>query len=160
MNNIILEFLEQYKHLDELCKQILSSDRGITEYIEEMDHERQGNIRIAGWERDYRQLKKMRWIRNQLVHDSDSFHKNLVSAEDIEWLKNFQSRVMKCTDPFSLLYQEQRIKKQVVQQEKSAQIYFKIDEPADNQNLKPETILVFVIIVVIIFTIICFINFQ
>ena len=35
---------------------------------------------------------------------------------------------MKCTDPFSLLYQEQRIKKQVVQQEKSAQIYFKIDE--------------------------------
>lgn len=66
MNNIILEFFEQYKHLDELCKQILSSDRGITEYIEEMDHERQGDIRIAGWERDYRQLKKMRWIRISL----------------------------------------------------------------------------------------------
>ena len=37
MDNMILEFLEAYKSLDELCQQILSSDRGISEYIDEMD---------------------------------------------------------------------------------------------------------------------------
>lgn len=29
MDNIILEFLQVYKSLDMLCKQILSSDRGV-----------------------------------------------------------------------------------------------------------------------------------
>lgn len=33
--NNILEFLENYKKLDELCRQILSSDRGVSEYIDE-----------------------------------------------------------------------------------------------------------------------------
>lgn len=39
MNNKIMEFLETYQQLDELCRQILSSDRGISEYIDEMDYE-------------------------------------------------------------------------------------------------------------------------
>lgn len=39
MDNMILEFLEAYKSPDELCKQILSSDRGISEYIDEMERE-------------------------------------------------------------------------------------------------------------------------
>lgn len=51
MNNKIMEFLEAYQQLDELCRQILSSDRGISEYIDEMDYESQG-YRIAGWEND------------------------------------------------------------------------------------------------------------
>lgn len=36
MDNNILEFLEAYKSFDELCKQILSSNQGVTEYINEM----------------------------------------------------------------------------------------------------------------------------
>lgn len=52
MDNMILEFLEAYKSLDELCKQILSSDRGISEYIDEMERESQGCMRVACWETD------------------------------------------------------------------------------------------------------------
>lgn len=52
MDNMILEFLEVYKSLDELCKQILSSDRGISEYIDEMKREGRGRMRVACWETD------------------------------------------------------------------------------------------------------------
>ncbi len=56
-SNMILEFLKAYKNLDELCRQILSSDRGVSEYIDEMSNESQG-YRVAGWEGDYKKLKK------------------------------------------------------------------------------------------------------
>lgn len=108
MNNLNWEFFEAYKSLDELCKQILSSDRGISEYINEMSNENQGRWRVTCWEKDYKQLKRMRWIRNQLAHESGSFQDNLVTAEDIEWLKNFRSRIMNSTDPFSLLYKSNK----------------------------------------------------
>lgn len=106
-NNDILEFLEKYKKLDQLCRQSLSSDRGISEYIDEMSRERRG-YRIAGWGKDYKKLKRVRWIRNRLVHDTDSFEDNLVTAEDIEWLHTFYRRIMECKDPFSLLRQADR----------------------------------------------------
>lgn len=103
-SNIILEFLEIYKNLDELCKQILSSDRGVSQYIDEMDNERQG-YRIAGWKDDYKTLKHLRWIRNRLVHEANSFKDNIVRPEDIQWLHTFYRRIMEHTDPFSLLQQ-------------------------------------------------------
>lgn len=53
-DNNILEFLDAYKNLDKLCRQILSSYRGVSEYIDEMNNESQG-YRIAGWDRDYKQ---------------------------------------------------------------------------------------------------------
>lgn len=105
MDNNILKFLEVYKNLDELCKQILSSDIGISKYIEDMEKEIKGSLYVLNWEKDYKKLKHMRWIRNQLVHDTNSFKNNIVSTDDIEWLKDFQSKIIKCTDPFSLLNQ-------------------------------------------------------
>lgn len=111
MNNLILEYLEAYKSLDRLCRQILESDRGVSEYIDEMSNESQGKMLVAGWEKDYKQLKRMRWIRNQLVHDVDSFQDNLISARDVEWLRTFQSRIMERTDPFSLLAESRNARK-------------------------------------------------
>lgn len=105
MDNIILDFLEAYKSLDTLCKQILSSDKGISTYIDEMERESQGRMMVADWENDYNQLKHMRWIRNQLVHEPDSFQNNLLGTQDIEWLKMFRIRIMESTDPFSVLRQ-------------------------------------------------------
>lgn len=45
-SNDVLEFLKIYQNLDELCRKILSSDIGISEYINEMSNESQGIDRI------------------------------------------------------------------------------------------------------------------
>lgn len=132
-DNNILEFLDAYKNLDKLCRQILSSDRGVSEYIDEMNNESQG-YRIAGWDRDYKQLKRMRWIRNRLVHETDSFEDNLFNTEDIEWLHTFYSRIMECEDPFSLLHQAKNTKVKTGKQEKSPEIYFQTHRASTSQN--------------------------
>ena len=160
MNNKIMEFLETYQQLDELCRQILSSDRGISEYIDEMDYESQG-YRIAGWENDYKRLKKMRWIRNRLVHEVNSFDDNLANAEDIEWLNTFYCRIMECTDPFSLLHQAENRNSIKRKQEMRPEIPFSTDTKTTDRNVdlhNKEMILARLILAVIILIIIlCFI---
>lgn len=158
MNNMILDFLEAYKSLDELCKQILSSDKGISKYIDEMNYERQGHMIVTCWEKDYKQLKKMRWIRNQLVHETNSFQDKLVDVEDIEWLKNFRTRILECTDPFSLLYQSRSVKRKTTKQDEYPPNYFKTYKPSCNTNLVfGVKIFIGIIILVII---ILLINFN
>lgn len=128
-------FLKIYKNLDELCRQILSSDRGVSEYIDEMSNESQG-YRIDGWERDYKKLKKMRWIRNRLVHETDSFEDNLVNIEDIEWLHTFYRRILECTDPFSLLHQFKNINSNTGKQDKDKrpEITFSLNKASHSRN--------------------------
>lgn len=149
MDNTILEFLEAYKCLDELCKQILSSEQGISEYITEMSNDRQGDIMIACWEKDLKKLKKMRWKRNQLVHEPDSFGVDLVNVEDIEWLKNFRLRIMECTDPFSLLYQSRNVIGKNSQQETKAVKCYQMNKQSSNQSLMPRVI-IFIIMIFIV----------
>lgn len=104
MQKNVLDFLEAYKSLDEICKQILSSNRGISQYIDEMDETGQMNIVVPQWKEDFNQLKRMRRIRNQLVHEVNSFDYCNVEQEDIEWLCNFRSRILERKDPFALLH--------------------------------------------------------
>lgn len=104
MDNLNLQFFEAYKELDEMCKQVLSSNRGVSAYIDEM--EKEGHVYVENWEKDYRQLKKMRWIRNRLAHETNVFEEDIITAQDIEWLKLFRTRIMELADPFSLLHQQ------------------------------------------------------
>lgn len=125
MDNIILEFLEAYKSLDELCRQILASERGVSEYIDEMDKETQGYRMVSCWENDYKRLKKMRWKRNRLVHETSSFEEEFINAGDVEWLKTFYLRIMECTDPFSLLNQSKNTNRKTENQEKLSGEYYR-----------------------------------
>lgn len=101
-DNIILEFLDAYKKLDRLCKNLFMSEKGISEYITRIEIEDCEHMDAACWE-DYQQLKKLRWIRNQLVHDINSFHINIVSTKDVEWLNHFYNRIREGTDAYSML---------------------------------------------------------
>lgn len=151
MSNRILEFLEAYKSLDELCKQILSSDRGISEYIDEMSKEQQAHLKVFCWENDYKQLKRMRWIRNRLVHETNSFEDNLITVEDIEWLQDFRSRIMKCTDSYSLLYQSRNAKRKATpKQEILPEKHYETCQSSQKLNLVVGVIILIVIVILAI----------
>lgn len=104
LSDNILAFIEAYKNLDALCKQVFSSERGISEYINEMDLNRYRQTAVLNWDRDYKQLKRMRWIRNKLVHEPTSFEEDSFSERDIAWLREFRERIINQTDPLALLY--------------------------------------------------------
>lgn len=103
MDSNILVFLAAYKRLDELCKQILSSEKGITEYINQMDNQPYGKNVVRTWNSDYKQLKRMRYIRNQLVHEVNSFENQMFEESDIRWLEDYYERIIKQEDSFAIL---------------------------------------------------------
>ncbi len=153
MDNAILVFLDAYKRLDELCRQILSCDRGISEYIEVMSNARQGYMIVTCWEKDYKQLKRMRWIRNRLVHDSNSFQDNLVKIEDIEWLKSFHVRIMKRTDPLSLLHHSRNIRTETITLDNYPENYLQKDKPAPDRNIVLLILIGIILLAIFFFTI-------
>lgn len=161
MNDNILEFLEIYKNLDKLCREILSSDRGISGYIDEMSYVNQRYRVIDGWERDYKQLKKMRWIRNRLVHEADSFEEDLVNGNDIEWLHIFYCRIMECRDPLALLHQSENMNRTTGKNKKYSECYYSTNQtsPSQNENIPARDIIllgiIFILVVGIVF---CFLE--
>ena len=97
-----ISFLELYKSIDQNIKDAYSSDNGITKYIDLM-YENRNAARNNSWNNDLRRLKRVRDIRNQLVHDvAVSYYSDICSQEDYEWLEVFYNRLMTANDPLSL----------------------------------------------------------
>lgn len=97
-------FMESYKHLDNLCKDM--NGIGVTGYIKDMEQMQNGSFYVAGWKKDYMQLKHYRYIRNQIAHENYADESNMCSAGDTVWLDEFYRRIMEQTDPLALCYKE------------------------------------------------------
>ena len=119
MNNINLNFFENYKKLEKICNEILSVNNGVTQYINEMENISSSKYHsIPNWNSDLSSLKRLRHLRNQMAHNEGAFSENLCTIIDVEWIINFRSRILKQTDPLALLHQKETSSKtkQPVQQ--------------------------------------------
>lgn len=96
-----MSFLDSYKRLEKLCGEILNDDRRISAYIDEMLKMPRGAYLVTGWEDDLKQLKRYRWIRNQIVHDPACREENMCTYEDQLWIDGFYARIMEQTDPLT-----------------------------------------------------------
>ncbi len=97
-------FFDEYKSLDRLCKDILESENGVSEYIERMEREERGKMIVADWERDYKKLKSMRYLRNRIAHEDGINENDVCSPSDTSWVMQFQDRIMAEEDPLTVLY--------------------------------------------------------
>lgn len=95
-------FQEEYKKLDNLCRDCYSSIDGISEYIRRMENEQdRSKMLIASWEDDYKMLKHVRWIRNKLSHEVGTLQSNICTQDDLDFVINFYDKIIKCTDPLT-----------------------------------------------------------
>ena len=93
MQAIDNEFFEAYKRLDRLCSDIYGCRNGVSQYIEDMERvSYQGRLAIPSWEQAYRTLKHLRWVRNQLAHDSGQLQ--LCEERDIQDTNNFYDDIV------------------------------------------------------------------
>lgn len=92
MDAIQIEFLEEYKYVDKNCREILGTEKGVSAYIEQLD-KTPVTVRywITEWNDEYRQLKHIRWLRNQIAHSTGSVE---CSQADLDWLKGFYNRLL------------------------------------------------------------------
>ena len=75
MEAIEVAFLDEYKRLDILCGDMFSCRQGISEYILQMEQTPfYKQCRIPLWNEDYRMLKRLRKLRNRIVHDLETIH--------------------------------------------------------------------------------------
>ena len=92
MNDLEIEFLEEYKALDILLKDVLSSDSGVTSYINKMSESYgQGMQADPDWAVAFKRLKTVRHKRNILSHEDDDPG---VVEDDIDFVCTFRERVL------------------------------------------------------------------
>ncbi len=101
-------FFETYKRLDNLCKDLLRSDKGVTTYIFEMEQCASSAYQINGWKDDYEKLKYYRHIRNKIAHEPGCVETDFCSVRDVEWLEQFYQRILNREDPLAL-YENMRM---------------------------------------------------
>lgn len=92
MDAIQIELLDEYKYVDAICRDMLGAEKGVTAYIEQLD-ETPVTVRywITEWNDEYRQLKHIRWLRNQIAHSTESVE---CTQSDLDWLKGFHNRLL------------------------------------------------------------------
>lgn len=103
-----IEFQEAYKRLDKLCKELFASETGVSTYIREMENAPTDYPRAAAtWWKDYKELKHVRWVRNQLAHEVGALEAGICTKEDLLCAQEFYKRIMKAEDPFALARKSQ-----------------------------------------------------
>ena len=122
MLKINVVFLEEYKHLDSLCKEKMPGEddvSGVTRYINAMDATSPiEQSMVDSWHSDYKAIKHLRWVRNKLAHDEGSMDEELLTKEDVAFLKAFYKRVKAKKDPLSLIKEKPKQKKPKAVKEK------------------------------------------
>lgn len=110
------KLFDKYKIVDSICRDIFQSQSGVTQYITEMEQNfSRGSSVVSSWNDDYYKLKHIRWLRNQIAHESSVTDCN---GEDVAWLEEFHRRLLAQQDPLALLRTANRKRTNFPQQRK------------------------------------------
>lgn len=153
-------FMESYKYLDNLCRDM--NGIGITGYIKDMEQEPNGDFYVAGWKKDYLQLKHYRYIRNQIAHENYANESDMCSDKDEAWLDEFYQRIMRQTDPLALCYKEIRFRpsSKVTETRKSPTTQYAQPRPKLRQTEKRSGTGVMLLLIVAAFAIFLFLLLR
>ena len=96
------DFFESYKKLDRLCSDLYTEKNGISAYIADMETKTSmGHLLVQSWDSDYKNLKHVRWVRNQIAHESDMLQ--VSETTDLSFVQDFYDRILSEEDPLTLL---------------------------------------------------------
>ena len=137
-----VEFVESYKRLEGLLKDIYSNENPVSGYI--VDMEKVGWFEyqhILGWESDFKALKRARHIRNNLSHDTP-YGQGDTMQNDLEWIKNFYQRFLDSDDPLARLrrYRQSRrvLKQERLEERKFKDVSVSLDE-YEREEVEPKS---------------------
>ena len=128
-----IRFLEAYKRLDKLCREIYDSEKGVTSYIQDMQSKPLSQtLKINNWNSDLKKLIALRHLRNQFGHDVGAFDNISCRQSDIDWLVDFKERIINGTDPISLLRkQNNKTKNHIQKNEPNLSTYLPLNNSSE-----------------------------
>lgn len=98
MSRLNDEFMEAYKSLDKICREMFHGDKGVTAYIDEMQGIHNGAKYVSSWDATLRKLKELRHIRNNYAHEVGTTYTDICTQADIDWLNNFYNAILHTED--------------------------------------------------------------
>ena len=106
MSELDRRLFDEYKRLDAVCRDIFSCQYGVSEYISQMERAAPWiRTYIPCWDEDYRTLKRLRWLRNRIAHETSSTDCDI---NDIERFEDFYNRLLIQQDPLAVLEKSER----------------------------------------------------
>ena len=106
MNEYALDYLESYKRLDQLCRDMFRTKDGVTEYINQMDRLISRINSKQDLRNFYSRLKYQRRLRNDLVHNTECLD---CTEEDIDEIEYFFDLILKQEDPLACIRKQQTL---------------------------------------------------
>ena len=103
MQSIDMEYFNEYKSVEKICNEMYG-ENGVSAYINDMQNctSREKSF-IVNWDKKLKDLKHLRWLRNQIAHPNDSYE---VTQQDLTDIKAFYDELMTQQDPLALFYKE------------------------------------------------------
>ena len=101
-------FFQEYKKVDKLLAEMYHSDKGVGNYIDEVERTFYQRHSTA------QKLKELRYIRNQLAHDP-YIETQVCTEVQIEWLKNFYQELQNQQDCLSIYHKSKQPSKKSIQ---------------------------------------------
>ncbi len=106
MTKLEMEFFEEFKLVDNICRDMFQSQQGVTEYINQMEaNDLQGSQKVVNWDEKYKLLKRLRWLRNQIAHDSGAPE---LEENDLAELQHFHKQLLNQKDPLAIILTAKR----------------------------------------------------
>lgn len=150
MNECALDYLESYKRLDQLCRDMFRSKDGVTEYINQMDRVISKINSKQDWRNFYSRLKYQRRLRNDLVHNTECSD---CTEEDIDEIEYFFDLILKQEDPLACIRKQQTLTRHAsIQTSDSSSIRREYHSKKSGIVEFLIYIIVFIAIIVLIFT--------
>lgn len=106
MDECVLDYLDSYKRLDQLCRDMFRTKDGVTEYINQMDRIISRINSKQDWRNFYSRLKYQRRLRNNLVHNTECSE---CTEEDIDEVEYFFELILKQEDPLACIRKQQTL---------------------------------------------------
>lgn len=98
MNKNNALFLDEYKKLDDMCRESLDISEGVAGYVKQMEESEGPKKNVDAWVDDYHTLSKCLHI-DGLIADEVMSGKAQCTKQDIAWIKKFRQRISKGEDP-------------------------------------------------------------
>ena len=150
MNVYALDYLESYKRLDQLCRDMFRTKDGVTEYINQMDRVISRINSKQDWRNFYSRLKYQRRLRNDLVHNTECLD---CTEEDIDEIEYFFDLILKQEDPLACIRKQQTLTRHAsIQTSDSSSIRREYHSKKSGIVEFLIYIIVFIAIIVLIFT--------
>lgn len=163
MNDLDVKFLEIYKRFEKVLSDMFFCEHGVSEYISVMETKEKDYpiycSKISCWKEDYKNLKHLRWLRNQITHNVDD-KGGFCNTNDLIMLNNLYNKILHQEDALALLLKLQikskNNKKNSTNQEKN----FITNEEYNYKKTKQQTAIAVIIAGLLVIFALLYILFE